>query len=162
MAIKKTTKKKTTTRKKWVNSNKPSFDGHTFESDRELSMYKLLKKAGIPFTYIGKENAKYELLEEFHYKGGCYERAQKRSKALKDNQKVSKTGYTPDFVGENESWFIEVKGRKLGDFSLRWKLFKHKVSERTPPPVLFMPVTIEDCQQVVQILKQEGYATKQD
>lgn len=159
----KTTKKTTRkTRKKWVNSNKPVFDGHTFESDMELNMYKLLKREGIPFTYIGKENAKYELLDEFYYKGGCYERPQKRSKALKDTQKVSKTGYTPDFVGEDDSWFIEVKGRKLGDFSLRWKLFKHKVSGEDPQPILFMPVTLEDCQQVIQILKNEGYATKKN
>lgn len=158
------TRKRTTKspRKKWVNSNKPTFNGITFDSDKELEMYILLRKAGIPFTYVGKENAKYELLDEFLYKGGCYERPQKRSKALKDTQKVSRAGYTPDFVGKDEAWFIEVKGRKLGDFSMRWKLFKHKLSSREPQPILFIPVTTEDCKQVIQILKNEGYATKKD
>ena len=156
--VKKTpTKKETKPRKKWVNSNKPTFDGHTFDSDMELHMYILLKKAGIKFQYIGGENAKYTLLEESSYLGGCYERAQKRSAQLRDTKKVSKVGYTPDFVGEGELWFIEVKGRKLGDFNLRWKLFKKKMSIREPIPMLFMPVTKDDCEQVVKILKESYY-----
>jgi hypothetical protein len=149
---------KKTPRKKWANSNKPIEDGIQFDSDAELDMYRLLKQAKIPFTYIGNENAKYTLLEQAEYEGECYERAQKRSKEMKHTPKIAETGYTPDFVGENETWFIEVKGRKLGDFNLRWKLFKRFLSNRDPKPIIFMPVTIGDFQQVVNILKQKGYA----
>ena len=143
--------------KKWVNSNKPKKDGIQFDSDRELDMYNLLKQANIKFTYIGKDNAKYKVLEESEYQGECYERAQKRSKLMRDTSKISETGYTPDFVGENEDWFIEVKGRKLGDFNLRWKLFKHFLNNREPKPLIFMPVTTGDCEQVINILKSKGY-----
>lgn len=163
MAIKK--RGRTTTRKgkgkKWVNSKKVTIDNITFDSTMESYMYRLLKKSGIKFKYIGGERAMYKVLEQSLYKGNCFERAQKRSKELKDTSKIAETGYTPDFVGENEKWFVEVKGRKLGDFNLRWKLFKHKLNnESTVYPTLFMPVTKEDCEQVINILKQEGYGKK--
>lgn len=154
--IKKTTVKKTPA-KKWVNSKKTVVDGITFDSGRESDMYRLLKQANIEFDYIGGENAKYPILEELNYDGECYERAQKRSKEMKKVAKVSGAGYTPDFRAKDESWFIEVKGRKLGDFSMRWKLFKAFLSSRDPKPMLFMPVTMGDCIQVINILKDKGY-----
>jgi hypothetical protein len=123
-------------------------------------MYKMLKEASIDFLYIGKENAKYKLLVEDKYEGECYERAQKRSKAMRDTSKISETGYTPDFSGKNEEWFIEVKGRKLGDFNIRWKLFKRFLNKRDNNPTLFMPVTLKDCEQVINILKEKGYGKK--
>ena len=128
----------------------------------ELRMYKMLEKAEIPFEYIGKENAKYELMRPFVYEGGCFERAQKRSKQMRDNNNVNGIGYTPDFVAPDESWFIEVKGRKLGDFSIRWKLFKQVLSERDPQPLLFMPTNIQDCEQVINILKSEINAKREN
>lgn len=161
--MKKQIKKKTTRKralKKPVNSIKQVYDGIEFDSTPEMDMYILLKQAGIKFDYIGKERAKYKLLEEDTFKGVSYERAQKRSKEMKDTPKISETGYTPDFVGEDEKWFIEVKGRKVGDFNLRWKLFKRFLNNRKPVPFIFMPVTQGDMQQVINILKQKGYATK--
>ena len=79
---------------------------------------------------------------------------------MNDTPKISETGYTPDFVGHNEEWFIEVKGRKVGDFNLRWKLFKRFCNNRDPVPILFMPVTGVDMQQVINILKQKQHARK--
>jgi hypothetical protein len=146
--------------KKWTNAKKVIIDGITFDSTMEGEMYKLLKRAKVKFKYIGSERAKYTVLEEDEYKGGCYERAQKRSKELKDTPKITKAGYTPDFCGENEEWFIEVKGRKLGDFNLKWKLFKKMLMKRKPQPILFMPVTKQDCENVITILKSKGYARK--
>lgn len=148
--------------RKWVNSNKPTHNGITFDSGQELLMYKLLKLAGIDFKYIGGDRAKYTVQDEFKYTGGCYERAQKRSKELKDTTKVAKAGYTPDFSGKCDEWFIEVKGRKLGDFNLKWKMFKKVLEGSDNPPILFMPVTKEDCKQVIEILKQEGYGRKKN
>lgn len=151
--------KKTTVKrapmKKWVNSKKTVIDGITFDSGRESDMYRLLKESGVEFDYIGGENAKYPILDELTYEGECYERAQKRSKEMKSVSKVSGAGYTPDFRAKDESWFIEVKGRKLGDFSMRWKLFKAFLSTREPKPMLFMPVTMGDCIQVINILKEK-------
>jgi hypothetical protein len=36
---------------------------------------------------------------------------------------------------------------------MRWKLFKAFLSSRDPKPMLFMPVTLSDCVQVINILK---------
>lgn len=143
--------------RKWVNATKTEVDGITFGSGREADMYRLLKEAGIDFDYVGSENAMYPILDEFKYEGECYERAQKRSKEMKTVEKVTGAGYTPDFRAKDESWFIEVKGRKLGDFSMRWKLFKGFLSDRNPKPLLFMPVTVGDCIQVINILKEKGH-----
>jgi len=154
--------KKKTLNKKWVNSTKAVVDGISFDSTRELEMYQMLKKSGIPFEYIGGERAKYPLIENFEYKGDCYERGQKRSPEMKKVSKVSGAGYTPDFKAKDESWFIEVKGRKLGDFSMRWKLFKQFLSDREPKPMLFMPVTLGDCEQVIKILKEKENGKNQD
>jgi hypothetical protein len=140
-------------KKKWVNATKAEEDSIVFDSTRERDMYRLLKEAGIPFDYIGGERAKYPIVDSFNYEGESYERAQKKSESLKNVTKVLGAGYTPDFRAKDESWFIEVKGRKLGDFSMRWKLFKQFLSSRTPKPTLFMPVTIGDCKQVIEILK---------
>jgi len=144
-------------RKKWVNSNKPIHNGITFDSDQELFMYKLLKNANIGFKYIGKDKGQYNIQSSFMYGGECYERPQKRSKELKNRQNVLGVSYTPDFVGDSEEWFIEVKGRKLGDFPIRWKMFKQLLQEKDNQPVLFMPVTKDDCKQVIEILIQKGY-----
>jgi len=146
--------------KKPVNSIKQVYDGISFDSTPEMNMYILLKQAGIKFEYIGQENAKYKLLNQTEYGKECYERPQRRSKQMKSTTKVTGIGYTPDFVGENEEWFIEVKGRKFGDFNMRWKLFKNHVNLRKIPPYLFMPVQQQDMQQVINILKSKGYGTK--
>ena len=156
----KTKKKVKKKLKKPVNSIKQVYDGISFDSTPEMNMYILLKQAGIKFEYIGQENAKYKLLNQTEYGNECYERPQKRSKQMKNTTKVSGIGYTPDFVGENEEWFIEVKGRKFGDFNMRWKLFKNWVNLRKIPPYLFMPVQQQDMQQVINILKSKGYGTK--
>lgn len=155
-------KKVSPPKKKWVNSTKSSQDGITFDSTREQDMYRLLKESGIPFDYIGSERAKYPLIPSFLYLGGSFERSQKRSSEMKDVSKVQGAGYTPDFKAKDESWFIEVKGRKLGDFNMRWKLFKKSMSHREPMPMLFMPVTLGDCKQVIDILKEKGYGRQED
>ena len=139
--------------KKWTNAKEVIYEGIKFGSNLELTMYKLLKEAKIKFNYIGAERAKYTLLEDSTFEGKCYERSQKRSKEMKDTPKILGTGYTPDFAAKDESWFIEVKGRKLGDFGIRWKLFKRKLNERDPTPDLYMPTSEVDCEQVVKILK---------
>jgi len=145
--------------KKSVNAIKRTYDGIDFDSTAEMDMYILLKKAGIPFRYVGKsKDDQLELFPEDTYQSECYERPQRRSKELKDNKKIDSMGYTPDFIGDNEEWVIEIKGRRMGEFNLRWKIFKHRMNQKKKTPILFMPVTAEDMAQVVNILIQRGYA----
>ena len=154
---KKTRKRKL---KKPVNSIKRVFDGIEFDSTPEMDMYILLKKAGIKFAYTGKSKGAYVLFSEGKYLSECYERARKNSPKMRDFSKINGMSYTPDFIGENHEWIIEVKGRKIGDFNMRWKLFKHHLNKSDNPPILFMPTNTQDMEQVITILKSKGYATK--
>ena len=148
----KTTKKRMG--RKIVQAKKVEIDGIQFQSTLEGTMYKLLKEAGIPSSYEGKS---YNTFKPFVLKEECWERARKASKLMIDRRKVSKVSYTPDFIGENEEWFIEVKGRPNESFPLRWKLFKELVSKWGKPPLIFKPTKKSDCQQVIEILKSKGY-----
>lgn len=160
MAGKKKTTRKTKTkvrRKQVVNSRKTIIDGIKFASLLESKMYKMLRDVGIKFDYEGKS---YVTFEPFELETECWERATKRSKAMSDRRKVSKVSYTPDFIGENEEWFIEVKGRANESFPIRWKLFKKLVSSWKKQPLIFKPMNEADCQQVIKILIDKGYGTK--
>lgn len=149
--------RKTTKRKQVVNSKKYTYDGIDFASGLELKMYQLLKQAGIKNQYEGKT---YQIFEPFELDIECYERATRRSKQMNSRPKVSQIRYTPDFIGENEEWIIECKGRANESFPIRWKLFKKMISTWEKPPIVFKPTNTQDCEQVIEILKQKGYATK--
>lgn len=149
MAIrKKTTRKKG---RKLINSVKSSHNGIEFDSKLELFMYKRLKEEGIDFTY---NEIKYLLIPSFKYPKDIFEPKKVKEKELVSKTTIRKMEYTPDFVGPNESWIIETKGRANESFPLRWKMFKHKMLERDEPPVLFLPRNQHECEQVITILKQ--------
>lgn len=120
-------------------------------------MYTLLKNANIKFGY---ESQSYDTLSNTSLDAECWERARRTSKAMIDRRKVTGVSYTPDFIGENEEWFIEVKGRANESFPIRWKLFKNLVNSWKTPPILFKPMNKADCEQVVEILIQKGYGQK--
>ena len=142
--------------KKVVQSKKVKIDGIQFQSRLESTMYLLLKEAGIKNMYEGQS---YQTFKPFLLQEECWERATKKSKSMIDRRKVTKVSYTPDFIGENDEWFIEVKGRANESFSIRWKLFKELVSKMDKPPLIFKPTNVKDCEQVIEILKSKGYGT---
>jgi hypothetical protein len=151
MAKKKVRKR---TGRKIVQSKKVTIDGIQFASTLEGYMYTLLKNAGIANEYEGKS---YITFDEFNLKEECFERATKRSKAMIDRRKVSCVRYTPDFIGQDEEWIIEVKGRANESFPLRWKLFKMMISNWRKQPMIFKPTNQDDCKQVLEILIENGY-----
>lgn len=139
--------------KKIVNAKKIIIDGITFQSGLEGTMYKLLKEAGIVAGYEVKE---YVLMDGFVYGAENWERTPTGS-SMTDKRKRLPMRYTPDFVGENEEFIIEVKGRPNEAFPLRWKVFQKAMIDRGNPPMLFMPKSKADCIQVIEILKSKGY-----
>lgn len=146
--------------KKKINSVKHTFDGINFESSLELRMHEMLKEAGIKNKYEGK---RYILLDPLTYESECFEKTPKRDLELKDKRKILAMTYLPDFVGpdaENPEFIIEVKGFASESFPLRWKMFKHAIMAKENPPMLFKPMSIADCKQVVEILKEKGYGRK--
>lgn len=151
-------RRKTTRRRGPVNTTRDKsklvYDGIKFQSLLEITMYKLLKDSGIDFKYEPKP---YVTFRSFTSPNPCYERATKRSKGLADRRKVTQVSYTPDFVCANEEWFIEVKGRANESFPIRWKLFKKMLQETNPDAMIFKPMNKKDCEEVVEILKLQGY-----
>lgn len=143
-------------RRQIVNSTKTKVDGVQFASILESRMYTMLKEAGIKTDYEGKT---YTVFSGFTYENECHEAYLKKNKFLVLRQNVSKIDYTPDFVGENEEFIIEVKGRANESFPLRWKLFKALMMKREFPPIIFKPSSIRECEQVIKILKEKGYGT---
>ena len=147
-------RKKKASHKGPINKTKVVVDGIQFQSTLESYMYKLLKDAKVDNLY---EQKAFPLFEKSEYPVECWERFSKRSKQMTDRRGVSKAVFTPDFCDPHENWIIEVKGRALGDFNLRWKIFKDRMMERKDPPILFKPTNKEDCQQVLEILLSKGY-----
>lgn len=143
--------------RKIVNATKVVIDGIQFQSTLEGTMYKLLRDAGITAGY---ESVKYIITEAFVYNSECWERSRKTSPEMTDSTKIRKMEYTPDFVAPDESFVIEVKGRPNERFPVVWKMFKKLVNERERPPMLFMPKSKADCEQVIKILKEKGYGHK--
>jgi len=137
-----------------VQSKKITIDGIQFASQLEGYMYTLLRDVGIPADYEGKS---YVTFDEFNLEIECFERATKRSKAMIDRRKVSCVRYTPDFIGQDEEWIIEVKGRANESFPIRWKLFKKMIASWDEPPMVFKPTNKKDCEQVIKILLDNGY-----
>lgn len=152
--MRKTVKKKG---KMIVNATRIIVDGIQFASTLESRMYLLLKEAGIKSAYEGKT---YTTFKGFAYPEECYERYLKKNKFMVNRPSVLKIDYTPDFVGENEEFIIEVKGRPNESFPLRWKLFKALMNQRENPPIIFKPSTVGECEQVIKILKEKGYGRK--
>jgi len=152
--------KKYTKGKRKINGVKHTVDGLNFKSSLEVRMYEMLKEAGIKNKYEGKE---YVILEPLAYQIECYERTPKRDLELKDKRRILAMKYTPDFVGpdiEHPEFVIETKGFANESFPLRWKMFKHMITAKGNPPMLFKPMNIADCRQVVNILLEKGYGRK--
>lgn len=154
MAKRKTTKTKS---RKVVNSTKTKVDGIEFQSVLESQMYTLLREANIKFGY---ESKKYKTMESGSYQNECWERATRASKRMIDRRKIIGVEYTPDFIADDESWFIECKGRPNESFPIRWKLFKNMLSTWKKPPMIFKPMNLTDCKQVIEILLSKGYGQK--
>lgn len=143
--------KKRTKGRKLIQSKKSKYDGHIFDSQLELYMYKRLKDEGIEFTFNEKS---YILIPSFKYKSPVYEPTRVKISGLSDKRSVRAMSYTPDFVGENDKWIIETKGRANESFPLRWKIFKTIMQLQDTPPALFLPRNKQECEETILLIKQ--------
>ncbi|NQZ74584.1 MAG: hypothetical protein HRT61_00470 [Ekhidna sp.] len=94
-----------------------------YKSSLEKEMANELSNHGIKFDY---EPESITLVPRFIYKGK-YLKMTPKSKLLTDKtgKYVDSITYTPDFVGKEKEFYIEVKGYNKSNitFTLRWKLF---------------------------------------
>jgi hypothetical protein len=134
-----------------VVAKKVTLDGIQFASGLERYMYSALKKAKIKATYEGET---FTLLEGFYFNNESWER-QANGRGAYDQRGTKKTlpiRYTPDFTGEG--FIIECKGRANESFPLRWKLFKHWISEHRPEVILYKPQNQKECDTTIKLILQ--------
>jgi hypothetical protein len=115
-------KKKTYVNKKVRNATPLEVDNIQFKSKLEVYCYQKLQKYNL---FQGYESETFELITPFTYTSQCYEH-NKRTKTLKEQPKVRKMSYTPDFVFnyKGELYIVECKGFPNEQFPIKWKLFK--------------------------------------
>lgn len=146
--------------KNFVGGGKPRkkkvfpFKGIDYASGLERNMAILLDGADIPFKYEPKT---YEVLKGFRFPLKCYERQGNGKGDMVDRgqKKVLGIKYTPDFIGEG--FIIETKGFANETFPMRWKLFKHLLTEEgvnVEDLVIYKPQKISECEQVIILIKE--------
>jgi hypothetical protein len=101
----------------------------------------------VPFEY---EKQNYLLMEGFKPKVECWEH--RYGTFRKRETKVQSITYTPDFTCPGGTWIMEVKGRANESFPLRWKMFRKKMEEALPEPVLFLVSCESDIREAVRLI----------
>lgn len=146
--------------KKIRNAKESVFNGMTFRSKLEESLYKTLVAAGLEPDY---ELTKFVLMEGFKPTVPFYNRS--KSKVFKmDMGKVRDITYTPDFtILYNDTLFIiEAKGIENDTFPLKKKLFRRFLESMEMPCVYFEVHTKKELLEVIEIIKSYGTATGQN
>lgn len=156
--------------KKVKNAKHVTIDKIDFLSEFESKCYLLLKSSGLKFSY---ESETFVLIEGFK-DPNVFEytfRTKKKMSSLK-NKKLKPVErkvmiaertrhYTPDFVIEvgNRKIYIEVKGFKTDNFTLKQKLFLKKLSEMSKETGLKYEYalidTLEKMNMLIDFLKKE-------
>ncbi len=144
---------------KQTNAKSVTYRGKKLRSGLEKTMYQLLEKNKIPFSY---ESRKFTIIQGEFFDNPSYERQLngKGDFINRGNKKVTDAKYTPDFTNpqrEPLKWVIETKGRAMPDFSRTLKLFKNHLVQNETDVILFVPRTKKDCEQVIKILIDKNY-----
>lgn len=138
------TKKRSAQRgKKHVQAIKVSEDGIDFASTAERFCYRLLKANNMygpgKFIYEAKQ---FVLIDPFTFRGKKYQPIR----------------ITPDFVDETNKVILEVKGRAVELFAMRWKLMKRHFSINDPNYTVYLTKSNQaDITKIVQEIKKEHY-----
>lgn len=143
--------------KKIKNARETVFNGITFRSKLEESLYKTLLQAGFEVDY---EKVKFVIIEGFTPTVPFYNRSKSRVFRL-DMQKIRPITYTPDFTFTyNDTLFIiEAKGIENDVFPLKRKLFRRFLESMEMPCMYFEVHTKRELLQVIDIIKNEKTTT---
>lgn len=144
---------------KQTNAKVVTYKGNKLRSGLEKTMFELLEKNNIPFSY---EKRKFTIIEGEYFDKDSYEKQMngKGDFINRGHKKVVNATYTPDFTNpykEDLKWVIETKGRAMPDFSRTLKLFKNKMVQEEIDMTLFVPRTKKDCEKVIQELLKLNY-----
>lgn len=129
--------------KKHVQAIKVSEDGIEFASTAERFCYRLLKQNGMygPGKLI-YEAKQFMLVDPFTFQGKKYQPIR----------------ITPDFVDETNQVVLEVKGRAVELFAMRWKLMKRYFSINAPKYSVYLTKSNQtDITKIVGEIKSKHY-----
>jgi len=130
--------------------------GIQFKSKLEAYMYTKLRKLKIPCDY---EKITFTIMPGFTASIAPWQTRGKGKRFTPRAPKIRPITYTPDFTAKDESWIIEVKGRKFDTFRLKWKLFLRYLRANDKNPEVFMPTNRKECDQVANYLKEIYHGT---
>ena len=139
--------------KKIRNATEVTYDGITFKSKLECSLYKVLKEEGFNVSY---EKDTFILIPGFRPTVTFYKRSKSRVFKL-DLSKIRPVTYTPDFTidTDNGIYFIEAKGIENDVYPLKRKLFRKYLEENSLDKytAFFEVHTKKELLQVITIIK---------
>lgn len=137
--------------KKIINATPLDFDGISFKSKLEVSIYKKLKEEGLPVAY---EPNKYILVNGFKPTVPFYTKDKKTGGLKLDNKKLIDITYTPDFVIslQNITIIIEAKGFENNVFPVKKKLFRKLLEQEEGKYIFFEIFTIRQLKQAIEII----------
>lgn len=124
-------RRKKSKNKKIKNATPLMVDGVQYRSKLEAYCASQLKENGIKAEY---EKNTYTLIPAFEYGG----------------EKIRPCTYTPDFVSEEESFIIEIKGFANDAFPIKWKMFKMFLKENEEEVALYLPKNQKEVQSTIQ------------
>lgn len=153
------------------NAKKQTVDGINFKSGLEAFFYTEAIKAGINnFQYEGK---KFLLQDKFVSNSSGMELYEKTADNAPKNAKrktifgettnnIRAITYTPDFICIDEEsktgWVCETKGFKMGEFKLKWKMFKKLLKDQGYVLSLYMPSNKQQVLLTLASIKSKYYS----
>lgn len=154
----KVVRKKASENKKVRNATHQVFDGIEFKSKLEVSCYKILKEAEIPFEY---ESMKILLHKGFHLADNVHFYKPKKKclgNALHQwSRKILDITYTPDFVVKSKTYLIliDVKGYRNDVYGYKLKLLLNILSKQNKDRQYYFyePHTVTQMRQMANDIK---------
>lgn len=144
--------RKLTENKKILNATPLEFDGISFKSKLERTVYQTLKEHGFSVQY---EPCKFIIWEGFKPVVPFYNKDRKTRLLKLETKKIISISYTPDFLFNYNDHLviIEAKGMENDCFYLKKKMFRKWLEEHHPKSVFFEVYTKRQLLQAIDIIK---------
>lgn len=138
--------------KKIKNASPLEYDGISFKSKLEKTIYQTLKENHFPVQY---EPQKFIIWEGFKPTVPFYNK-DKATRMLKlETKKLINITYTPDFIfyHNNHMVVIEAKGMENDCFYIKKKMFRKWLEEHQPDSIFFEIYTKRQLLQAIDTIK---------
>ena len=138
--------------KKIKNASPLVFEGISFKSKLEKTIYQILREQGFPVEY---EPRKFTLWQGIKPSVPFYDK-DKATRMLKLNsKKLVDITYTPDFVFSHKGYLviIEAKGLENDVFPIKKKMFRKWLQLHQPNSIFFEIYTKRQLFQAINIIK---------